>query len=509
MNLPTHLEVRCVLLVNKETFNDGRVHLTYEVINTNILKISAYREGREESLGELEKLLKLIPSTKVANTPYAVKPWDIRADEASLKISWEGKALTELRIKSIENGVLVLEHRTNDSHIYGLGEKYGSLDRRGRVYRMWNVDQPVHLPLGEPMYASIPFYLALKPGKYLGIFINHAGYAEIDVGARSPGLVRSLIYGDALVAYIIAGRNPLEVIEAYASLTGRPYLPPKWALGYHQSRYSYINAEEVLNIAKTFRKKGIPCDAIHLDIDYMEGYRIFTWSSKGFRNPEKLAKELRELGIRLVTILDVGVKEEQGYKVFEKGLAINAFMKSPEGKLFRGGVWPGICVFPDFLHEDVREWWGTLVASELLSKGVSGIWLDMNEPAIFYKVSDAESVAREASSLLSEGRIRDLGELLRKASALISTYGWPWLGVPRINAVHDTGNGLKVSHDVIHNAYPLLEAEATYRAFKRCDPKSRWFILSRAAYAGMQKYAAVWSGDNQSCWEHPSQFLCY
>ena len=490
-------------MINKETLREDAVYLTYEPLSNNILKISAWREGREESLRKLEELLKLIPATTATDAQHTVKAWDVRIEEASLKISWEGKALTELSVTSPKDGMLVLEHHAGDSYVYGLGEKYGPLDRRGRVYRLWNVDQPVHLPLGEPMYASIPFYLALKPGKYLGVFINHAGYAEVDVGARSPGLVRTSIYGDALVAYVIAGKSPLEVIEAYTSLTGKPYLPPKWALGYHQSRYSYMSSEEVLNVAKAFREKGIPCDAIHLDIDYMEGYRVFTWSSN-FSEPKKLAKELRKLGNRLVTILDVGVKEERGYGVFEEGLTNNAFMKTPDGELFRGGVWPGVCVFPDFLRKDVREWWGDLVARELLSKGVSGVWLDMNEPAIFYKVSDTESVARKVSTLLSEGRTRELGELLRKAPALISTYGWPWLGVPRIDAVHEAGDGLKAHHGDIHNAYPLLEAEATHRAFRKHSPGSRWFILSRAAYAGIQKYAAVWSGDNQSCWEHLS-----
>jgi len=491
-------------LMSEGVFREGAVRLTYEPLSNNILKISACREGREESLRRLKELLKLIPVTTAVSTQQRVKAWDVRIKEVILKISWEGKALAELSITSPKEGMIVLEHYVGDSHIYGLGEKYGPLDRRGRVYRLWNVDQPIHLPLGEPMYASIPFYLALKPGKYLGVFMNHAGYAEVDAGAGSPGVVRTSIYGDALVAYVIAGRNPLEVIEAYTSLTGRPYLPPKWALGYHQSRYSYMNSEEVLNVARAFREKGIPCDAIHLDIDYMEGYRIFTWSSRGFGKPERLAKELRKLGIRLVTILDVGVKEERGYKVFEEGMAINAFMKTPNGELFRGGVWPGVCVFPDFLRKEVREWWGELVARELLSKGVSGVWLDMNEPAIFYKVSDAESVARRAGTLLSEGRIRELGDLLRKAPALISTYGWPWLGVPRVDAVHEASSGLRVHHDNVHNAYPLLEAEATLRAFKKHSPENRWFILSRAAYAGIQKYAAVWSGDNQSCWEHLS-----
>jgi len=491
-------------LTSKGILRERAARITYEPLSNNILKISVCREGREESLRKLEEILNLIPVTAAVSAQQTVNAWDVKIDGASLKIGWEGKSLTELRVTSPKDGVLVLEHRIGDLHVYGLGEKYGPLDRRGRVYRLWNVDQPVHLPLGEPMYASIPFYLALKPGKYLGVFINHAGYMEIDVGASSSGLVRTLIYDDAFVAYVIAGRNPLEVIEAYTSLTGKPYLPPKWALGYHQSRYSYVSAEEVLNVAKAFREKGIPCDAIHLDIDYMEGYRIFTWNSRDFREPRKLAKELRGLGVRLVTILDVGVKEERGYRVFEEGMAINAFMKTPNGELFRGGVWPGICVFPDFLREDVREWWGELVVRELLSEGVSGVWLDMNEPAIFYKVSDAESLARKASTLLNEGKTCELGELLRKAPALISTYGWPWLGVPRINTIHKAGNGLKVHHDSIHNAYPLLEAEATSRAFRRHSPKSRWFILSRAAYAGMQKYAAVWSGDNQSCWEHLS-----
>jgi len=273
--------------------------------------------------------------------------------------------------------------------------------------------------------------------------------------------------GGDLDYYIIYGPHPEQILRTYTELTGRMPMPPRWALGYHQCRWSYESETVVRQLAREFRDRRIPCDVIHLDIDYMRGYRVFTWSPKRFPDPAKLVSDLAGAGFKTVTIIDPGVKyePEADYHVFDQG-AHDFFVRKADGQLFHGYVWPDKAVFPDFLRPDVRAWWGDLHKS-LTNIGVAGIWNDMNEPAI------------------DERPFGDPGSKI-----------WFPLDAPQGPADERT------THIEAHNLYGLTMAQASCEGLERLRPTERSFILTRSGYAGVQRWSSVWMGDNQSLWDH-------
>ncbi|MCF7944371.1 MAG: hypothetical protein K9L75_02385, partial [Spirochaetia bacterium] len=287
-------------------------------------------------------------------------------------------------------------------HVYGLGEKMGRMDRTGRVWEFWNTDDPDHLPSKDPLYVSIPFAVinSIDTEAYTDTAANAGGATEkplsswyglfIDMPARQYWDICKTEENSIIIdtedtymnAYIFTGETPRQVISQFTALTGRMPLPPMWALGYHQSRYSYESAERVREVIDTFRTKDMPLDTVHLDIDYMNGYRVFTWNPEHFPSPAELARYASDQAVKLVTIVDPGIKADEEYDVYTEGRAKNFFCKTPDGKDYLGKVWPGISAFPDFSQSTVRSWWADLHA-RLFSEGVSGIWNDMNEPADF------------------------------------------------------------------------------------------------------------------------------
>lgn len=343
-----------------------------------------------------------------------------------------------------------------DDHFYGLGEKALPLDRRRTRTVMWNTDAFGYGLGTDPLYMSIPFFIVLRRGLAYGVFFDNPYRTTFDLGHSSEEWYSFEAEGGQLDFYLIYGPSVKEVVEGYTWLTGRAPLPPLWALGHQQSRYSYYPQERVVEIAERYRREGIPCDAVYLDIHYMDGYRLFTWDRSRFPDPRGMAERLRGMGFRLVAIVDVGVKLDPLYPVFREGVLNDYFVKKPNGDLYVGRVWPGLCAFPDFTKPEVREWWGKQLAA-LVEAGVEGIWLDMNEPSVF----DVPSKTVDE------------------------------------DAVHADG-----PHAKIHNVYALLEAQATYEGLLKLRPNRRPFILTRAGFAGIQRYAAKWTGDNTSNWEH-------
>ncbi len=358
-------------------------------------------------------------------------------------------------------------------YYYGFGERTGLLDKRGYRYTCWNVD-PVdnnldHGPGADNMYQSIPFYMALRPGEGgFGLFLNNTFKSVFDVGNSKIDRLAIEAEGGELDYYLFYGPDPATILSLYTSLTGHTPLPPRWALGYHQSRWSYYPEERVREIARQFRERSIPAEVIHLDIDYMDGYRVFTWDNRRFPDPARFSRDLAEQGFKLVTIIDPGVKYEPGgdFAVFNEGLEKDYFIAGKDGQPFQGYVWPDDSVFPDFARAEVRRWWGDLHKS-LLESGVRGIWNDMNEPSI--------------------------------SSVPFGQAG------PHIEIPGDTLQGNRAepaTHAEIHNIYGWLEDMATYQGLRRLRPNERPFVLTRAGYAGIQRWAAVWTGDNSSVWEH-------
>lgn len=353
--------------------------------------------------------------------------------------------------------VYVSKKMEDDMHFYGFGERPGSIDKKDCHYINWNTDNPA--PHGETflsLYKSVPFFIALKGTKAFGIFFDNYFKTHFDMGRDNSNYYYFAAEGGNLDYYFIYGPSIKKVEEGYTSLTGRVNLPQIWTLGYQQSRWSYGNEDRLMEVAEKFRSEKIPCDVLYLDIDYMDGYRVFTWDKSSFKNPKKMIEKLNTMGFKVVTIIDPGIKKEVGYKIYDEGSRFKFFALDENDKEYVNRVWAGDSVFPDFLNTRVREWWARN-QSIMTNFGVSGIWNDMNEPASF--------------------------------------------NGPLPDNVFFSDDGLKVNHKEAHNIYGHLMCKATYEGLKLQTGK-RPFVVTRACYSGTQKYAVVWTGDNQSTWEH-------
>ncbi|NLD62062.1 glycoside hydrolase family 31 protein [Candidatus Sumerlaeota bacterium] len=343
---------------------------------------------------------------------------------------------------------------------YGLGEWGECLARIPGYYEMWNTDDSFHQPCKRP-YCNIPVMMmtSAKNCGWVMLFVNNPGFVGFDLGLKEIGLGTISVATGDLDMWLICGDSPSELMSKWTELTGRCKRPPLWSLGFHQCRWSYMSQDEVLDIISTFRKKKIPVDAIWLDIDYMQDYRVFTWNKKTFSKPAEMCKKLRQKKVRVVTILDPGVKIEPGDKAFDEGLKDEIFLRDATGQLIDRVVWPGHVHHPDFSSPKTRKWWGKQIKRAVTDVGVAGLWNDMNEPACF-----------------GEGPIG--------------------LQYPA-DAIHfDDGNFR--SHKALHNVYGMCMARASQEALEAAHPNERPFVLSRSGWAGQQRYSAIWTGDNRS-----------
>lgn len=382
-------------------------------------------------------------------------------------------------VLSPDGAIRVSKRLRHDEQIYGLGEKNGPLNKRGwklggYSFTMWNSDTFGYDASTDPLYASVPFYLVLRNGKAHGIFLDNTFRSNFDIGHQTEGVLSFGAEGGALDYYFIHGPDPKSVLQRYTQLTGRMPLPPLWSLGYHQCRYSYYPESRVRFIADNFRERRIPADVIWLDIHYQDRYRPFTWSAKRFPDPARMISDLRKQGFRTVTIVDPHPPKVSEYAPYESGLAGDHFVKNADGSIYEAPVWPArgddgdtpdwskppsvMSVFPDFSKAATREWWGGLHA-DLVNAGVAGIWNDMNEPAVF----DTPT------------------------------------GTMPLDVRHDN-EGEPSDHREVHNVYGMLMTQSTHEGLLRLRPNDRPFVLSRASFAGGQRYAALWPGDNVSDW---------
>jgi alpha-glucosidase len=356
---------------------------------------------------------------------------------------------------------VVFKQHVQGTHYFGCGERTGGLDKTGTRQVFWNVDPPAgHTASLNNLYTSVPFVLALRDGQAWGMFVDSSYRLEFDLASDDPTRCGFGVDGGPLIYYVFSGPTPRAVLERYTALTGRIPMPPRWALGYHQSRWGYTTAEQVLEVARAFRERNLPLDALYLDIDYMSAYRVFTWDAERFADPASLVRDLDELGVKLVTIVDPGVKVDEDYPVYTSGREADLFCKTLFGAEYRNVVWPGTCAFPDFTNPRTRTWWADHLPT-LLDPGVAGIWCDMNEPTAFVPTPQT---------------------------------------LPDDVAHHGEGEGRL--HAQVHNLYGQLMARATYEGLRRLRPDRRPFVISRAGFAGLQRYALHWTGDNSSWWEH-------
>ena len=343
-----------------------------------------------------------------------------------------------------------------DEHIYGLGERAAPFNLRGGTYQIWNSDPGgSYGPGKDPLYLSTPVYWGMhSQGSYLVFHENsHRGTFSFKNNA-------SILYeGGALRYYMIVG-SPAEIIARYTELTGRPEMPPRWALGYHQCRWGYRSETDIRQVIAGFKQHNLPISAIHLDIDYMDSYRVFTFDPERFPNPPQLFADLEKQGVKAVVILDPGVKKDKSYAFYKDGLKRKVFSTLPDGKVLHGLVWPGWSAFPDFTNPETRQWWGEQYQA-LINLGISGYWHDMNEPASFAAQGDTT--------------------------------------LPSVTRHNFDGRG--GDHVEAHNLYGFLMNRAAHEALRQYQPNKRPWMLSRAGWAGMQRYAWNWTGDTETSWQ--------
>lgn len=361
----------------------------------------------------------------------------------------------------IEEGKAIVEiSHDSGTDLYGTGEVTGSLRRNGTEVELWNTDNYGYRKAkGKRLYQSHPWVMGVREdGSAFGVIADNTWKQSFNL--ENPITITS--EGPSFRVIIIEKETPQELMKAMTDLTGRIEMPPLWALGYQQCRYSYFPDSRVKEVASEFRKRSIPCDVIWMDIDYMERFKVFTFNSEYFPNPTGINDYLHSINFKSVWMIDPGVKKENGYFVYEQGTTNDYWVHTKSNEVFTGNVWPGECVFPDFTMPETRKWWGTLY-NDFMATGIDGVWNDMNEPAVF---------------------------------------NGPGGTMPEDN-FHRGGDELQPgSHLRYHNIYGMLMVKASRDGIMKVNPEKRPFVLSRSNFLGGQKYAATWTGDNASTWAH-------
>ncbi|CAM1341344.1 glycoside hydrolase family 31 protein [Tenacibaculum amylolyticum] len=344
---------------------------------------------------------------------------------------------------------------------YGLGDKPMHLNLKGKRVENWATDQYAYGKDQDPLYKSVPFYIGMYEERAYGIFFDNTFKTFFDFCHERRNVTSFWAHGGEMNYYFFFGPQMQDVITRYTDLTGKPELPPLWALGYHQCKWSYYPESKVKEVTSKFRELRIPCDGIYLDIDYMDGFRCFTWNKDYFPDPKRMVAELAEDGFKTIAIIDPGIKIDDDYWVYKEAMENDYFCKRADGPYMRGKVWPGECFFPDFTNPKVREWWSGLFKEIIDEIGVKGIWNDMNEPAVME----------------------------------VPTKTFP-------DDVRHSYDGNHCSHRKAHNIYGTQMARATYEGVKKYAYPKRPFIITRSAYSGAQRFTSSWTGDNIATWEH-------
>ena len=408
----------------------------------------------------------------------------------------ETDSLPFFAVKSGEDGSLTLSLTLRDDEVlFGLGESVRGINKRGYHYESWNTDCPSHNESQSSLYASHNFLLFFSPERLFGVFLDDPGRVRWDLGyTRRNEAVITSCSGNVDI-YLIEEDSLLSVARAFRRLTGRSYLPPRWAFGYIQSRWGYASEEEVRHVVAEHRKLHIPLDAVCLDIDYMKDFKNFTWKEEAFPDLKRFSAEMKEEHIRLVPIIDAGIKAEEGYAPYDTGKAGDFFCKKEDGSDFTAAVWPGMCCFPDFMREDARRWFGDLYAP-LLDAGIDGFWNDMNEPALFYTEKGVTEAFEKADSVRRGALDTESAWFLSAAFNSIPNNPEDY------RSFYHRVDGRPVRHDLVHNLYGAGMTRATAEGFRRHCPGERKLLFSRSSYIGAHRYGGVWQGDNYSWWSH-------
>jgi alpha-glucosidase len=437
------------------TYGDGiiRITISRDPFENFSYAVIADPKDVKANIQEEKDFLQLTTSkvtVKITKSPVSISFLTadgniLNEDDDAFGTSWNGEQVTTY--KKLQDG----------ERFIGLGEKTGPLDRKGQGYTHWNTDNFAYAPGADPLYCSTPFYIGVHNKLVYGIFFDNSHKTFFNFGASNNRFSSFAADTGEMDYYFFHGASVSEIIAQYTTVTGRMEMPPLWSIGYQQCRYSYYPDKEVLTLARTFREKDIPADTIVFDIHYMEQYKIFTWSNRDFPDPKTLLKQLKDLGFNVVIMCDPGIKVEAGYKTYDNGIEQDVFLKYPDGTPYTGQVWPGWCHFPDFTNPQTRKWWQDQF-QEYVDLGVEGFWNDMNEIATW-------------------------GHMLPE------------------NVEFDF-EGNKASMRRGRNLFGFQMARSTYEGTKALMKGKRPFNLTRSGYSGIQRYAAVWTGDNVAYDEH-------
>ncbi len=464
------------------SLHDGNARVRVAAIADDVIRVTVIQDGgaappaswvitgelRERDVGHLVSAAddvltlttgKLSVELDLARGSLRVSTLDgqtVSADVVDRPLEWHGPEFTLRK---------ALDPR---EHLYGLGDKTGALDRRGRSFVNWNTDAYGFSSDTDPIYKSIPFLVSVGgAGGAYGLFLDNTWRSAFDLGQRDPGTLALGADGGPIDYYLIYGPTLKRVVARYADLTGHAPLPPLWSLGFQQSKYSFMSAAEVLAEARRLRADRIPADALWLDIDFLDRTRPFTVNRTTYPDLADLVRRLAADHLKLIAISDLHIARApgEGYAPFDSGAAGDHFLHRADGSTYVAPVWPGDSVFPEFTRPSTREWWGTLFRP-LVEAGVAGAWNDMNEPAIFE--TPTKTMAPDV--------------------------------VHRVEG--DGGEARIAPHAEIHNVYGMQNARATFEGLSRLRPDERPYVMTRAMFAGAQRYAVTWTGDNRSSWEH-------
>lgn len=395
-----------------------------------------------------------------------------------------------------KNSVRISIDLEEEDILFGLGETVRGQNKRGHRYQSWNSDVSSHSEDRESLYASHNLLLFFGPGKLFGIYVDDPGRVIWDLGWTRQDRAEIISENGDFMLYLLEGESLKEIAREFRQLTGRSYVPPKWAFGYIQSRWGYASEAEVTQVVEEHRKRHIPLDSLCLDIDYMDDYKNFSWRKDAFPNLKKFNEKMKREHIHLIPIIDAGIRQEKGYEPYDTGKEKDVFCSREDGTDFSAAVWPGMCCFPDFLRSDARKWFGELYRP-LLEEGIEGFWNDMNEPALFYT---EEGINRAYAS--AKERLKDPSDFegmwsLKSAFNNIANNMQDYRSM-----YHRLDDGRRICHEKVHNLYGAGMSRATAEGFRAYDPDRRFLLFSRSSFIGAHRNGGVWMGDNYSWWSH-------
>lgn len=419
------------------------------------------------------------------------EPFETEAVVKDIEISEGNVAYGEV---SLEEGFVFTYQMAEDDIVYGLGEANRGINKRGYCYISNNTDIPEHTEDQRSLYGAHNF-LVVSGKQTFGLFVDYPARLTFDIGYTRMDTLTIRCEEANLYLYLIEGESAYEIVRAFRKLIGRSYIPPKFAFGYGQSRWGYVTKEDFYKVAEGYRKNHIPMDMIYMDIDYMQDYKDFTLNKKNFQDFPEFVQKMKEQNLRLVPIIDAGVKVEKGYEVYEEGVKNGYFCKREDGSDFVAAVWPGDTHFPDMLNEDARRWFGEKYRI-LTEQGIEAFWNDMNEPAIFYTPEGVkkaqEVVKRFLQDTEGETSIFEVRDAIMNLANNKEDY----------QSFYHQVNGTRIRHDKVHNLFGYYMTRAAGEAFERIAPEKRFLMFSRSSYIGMHRYGGIWTGDNKAWWSH-------